>query len=61
IVCLSDLESDYINHYESSSRVNAVIVPEFVLHGVFCALSLVTGHWFMFLLTLPVACHNTML
>lgn len=61
IVCLSDLEADYLNPYESSARINAVIVPEFVLHGVFCALFLLTGHWFMFLLTLPIACYNTIL
>ncbi|XAR68557.1 hypothetical protein NMG60_11003726 [Bertholletia excelsa] len=61
IVCLTDLEADYLNPYESSSKINTVVVPEFVLHGVFCALFLLTGHWFMFLLTLPVACYNAML
>uniref|UniRef100_A0A5B7AWR1 Putative Cornichon n=1 Tax=Davidia involucrata TaxID=16924 RepID=A0A5B7AWR1_DAVIN len=61
IVCLSDLEADYMNPYESSSRINAVVVPEFVLHGAFCALFLVTGHWFMFLVTVPIACYNVML
>lgn len=61
IVCLSDLEADYMNLYESSSRINAVIVPEFVVHGLFCSLFLVTGHWFMFLLMLPIAYYNTML
>ncbi|KAL7194297.1 hypothetical protein ACSBR1_034668 [Camellia fascicularis] len=61
IVCLSDLEADYMNLYESSSRINAVIVPEFVVHGLFCSLFLVTAHWFMFLLVLPIAYYNTML
>ncbi|KAA8518226.1 hypothetical protein F0562_015700 [Nyssa sinensis] len=61
IICLADLEADYMNPYESSSRINAVVGPEFILHGVFCALFLVSGHWFMFLLTLPVTCYNTML
>ncbi|XP_052173478.1 protein cornichon homolog 1-like isoform X2 [Diospyros lotus] len=61
IVCLSDLEADYMNPYESSARINAVVIPEFALHGVFCALFLLTGHWLMFLLTLPIACYNTML
>ncbi|XP_073157547.1 protein cornichon homolog 1 [Henckelia pumila] len=54
----SDLESDYLNPYELSSRVNSVIVPEYVLHGAFCIMFLLTGHWIMFLLTLPVACYN---
>ncbi|KAA8517023.1 hypothetical protein F0562_017159 [Nyssa sinensis] len=61
IMCLWDLEADYMNPYESSSRINAVVVPEFVLHGAFCAVFLVTGHWFMFLVTFPVACYNMML
>ncbi|CAK9157224.1 unnamed protein product [Ilex paraguariensis] len=61
IVCLSDLEADYMNPFESSSRINAVIVPEFILQGVFCVLFLVTGHWLMFLVTLPITCYNMML
>ncbi|XP_059668471.1 protein cornichon homolog 1 isoform X2 [Cornus florida] len=61
IVCLSDLEADYMNPYESSSRINAVVVPEFVLHAAFCALFLVTGHWFMFLITVPLTCYSMML
>ncbi|XP_073316889.1 protein cornichon homolog 1-like isoform X1 [Primulina huaijiensis] len=54
----SDLEADYLNPYELSSRVNSVIVPEYVLHGAFCILFLLTGHWIMFLLTLTPACYN---
>ncbi|KAK2979835.1 hypothetical protein RJ640_010726 [Escallonia rubra] len=61
LVCLSDLEADYMNPYETSSRVNAVIVPEMVLHGVFCFVLFVTGHWIMFLITLPIGCYNMML
>ncbi|KAI3760600.1 hypothetical protein L1987_50997 [Smallanthus sonchifolius] len=61
IVCLSDLESDYMNPYESSSRINAVVVPEIVLQGVCSFLLLVMGHWFMFLLTLPITIYNSML
>lgn len=61
IVCLSDLEADYMNAYESSSRINRVVVPELILNALFSALFLVTGHWFMFLLTLPITCYSTML
>ncbi|KAJ9548435.1 hypothetical protein OSB04_020978 [Centaurea solstitialis] len=48
IVCLSDLEADYMNPYDSSSRINAVVIPEMLLHGVCCALFLFTGHWFIY-------------
>nr|XP_043636829.1 protein cornichon homolog 1-like isoform X2 [Erigeron canadensis] len=61
IGCLLDLESDYMNPYESSSRINALIVPEMVLHCVCSAVLLVMGYWFMFLLTLPIAIYNLML
>lgn len=61
ILCLSDLEADYINPYDLSSRINSVVVPEFVLQGVFSAFFLLTWHWFMFLMTLPITCYNMML
>ncbi|XP_057768825.1 protein cornichon homolog 1-like isoform X2 [Salvia miltiorrhiza] len=54
----SDLEADYLNPYELSSRINYVIVPEYLLHGALCVLFLMTGHWIMFLLSLPTACYN---
>lgn len=58
IVCLTDLEADYMNPYESSSRINSVVLKEYILHGAFCILFLVTGHWFIFLLTLLPAYYN---
>ncbi|XP_011078860.1 protein cornichon homolog 1 [Sesamum indicum] len=54
----SDLEADYLNPYELSSRINSVIVLEYLLHGVFCIMFLVTGHWVMFLVSLPPAYYN---
>ncbi|PON91652.1 Cornichon [Trema orientale] len=61
LVILSDLEADYLNPYESTSRINFLIVPEFILHGVFCALFLFTWHWFLFLVTLPLAIYSAKL
>ncbi|KAF1001743.1 protein cornichon homolog 2-like isoform X1 [Apium graveolens] len=61
IVCLSDLEADYLNPYDSSSRINSVVVPEMLVQGVLCALFLVTGNFYMFILTLPNACYNAKL
>ncbi|BFG38193.1 hypothetical protein CerSpe_244660 [Prunus speciosa] len=60
-VMLTDLEADYINPYELSSRINQLVVPEFVVHIVFCALFLLTQHWFMFLITVPITCYIVML
>ncbi|KAH9624891.1 hypothetical protein KSS87_016994 [Heliosperma pusillum] len=61
IICLSDLEADYMNPYDSSSKINSLVVPEFILQGVFCALFLVTGHRFMFLVTLPLLVYHARL
>lgn len=58
IVCLTDLEIDYINQYDAANRINKVVLPEFVSQGVLCFFYLVTGRWFMFLLSLPYLFYN---
>uniref|UniRef100_A0A2N9EJU5 Cornichon family protein n=1 Tax=Fagus sylvatica TaxID=28930 RepID=A0A2N9EJU5_FAGSY len=60
-MCLADLEFDYINPYDSSSRINRVILPEFITQGVLCLFYLVTGHWFMSLMSLPYLYYNVRL
>ncbi|XP_030519776.1 protein cornichon homolog 1 isoform X1 [Rhodamnia argentea] len=61
ILLLSDLEADYINMYEAASRINGLILPDFILQGVLSVLLLMTGHWFMFLVSVPVTCYHVML
>ncbi|KAF8379319.1 hypothetical protein HHK36_028753 [Tetracentron sinense] len=58
LMCLADLEFDYINPYDSASRINSVVLPEFATQGVLCFFYLITGHWFMFLLCLPYMYYN---
>ncbi|KAJ0965114.1 hypothetical protein J5N97_026252 [Dioscorea zingiberensis] len=58
LICLSDLEFDYINPYDTSSRVNAVVVPEFVVQGTLCILFLLTWHWFPFLIMAPISYYH---
>ncbi|CAH9102397.1 unnamed protein product [Cuscuta epithymum] len=58
LMCLADLECDYINPYDSASRINKVVVPSYIIEGVLCILHLITGHWFMFLLCLPYLYYN---
>ncbi|XP_057807408.1 protein cornichon homolog 4-like isoform X2 [Salvia miltiorrhiza] len=58
LMCLADLEYDYINPYDSASRVNKAVLPEFIAQGILCLLHLTTGHWVMFLLCLPFAYYN---
>ncbi|XAR55000.1 hypothetical protein NMG60_11030365 [Bertholletia excelsa] len=61
LMCLADLEFDYINPYDSASRINRVIMPEFISQGVLCFLYLITGHWFMSLLSGPYLYYNVRL
>ncbi|XP_020675313.2 probable protein cornichon homolog 2, partial [Dendrobium catenatum] len=61
LVSLSDLEYDYINPYDLSSRINAVILPEFVLQGTLCLLFLVSGQWMLFLFSAPMLYYNVRL
>ncbi|CAN4096826.1 unnamed protein product [Withania somnifera] len=57
-MCLADLEYDYVNPYDSASRINKVVVPEFALQGALCFLHLLAGHWLMFLICLPYLYYN---
>ncbi|XP_031256413.1 protein cornichon homolog 4 [Pistacia vera] len=61
LMCLADLEFDYINPYDSSSRINQVILPEFVTQGVLFVFFLITGHWVMALLCAPYLYYNVRL
>lgn len=61
LLSLLDLEGDILNSYEASSRINPMVVPEFILQGVFCVIFLLTSHWFMFLMALPITVYNAML
>ncbi|KAE9614188.1 hypothetical protein Lalb_Chr05g0225311 [Lupinus albus] len=61
LMCLADLEFDYINPYDSSSRINKVVLPEFITQGVLCFFYLVTGHWIMSLFCAPYLYYNVRL
>ncbi|KAK1261799.1 hypothetical protein QJS04_geneDACA020517 [Acorus gramineus] len=61
LMCLADLEFDYINPYDSASRINSVVLPEFIVEGVLCFLFLISGHWAMFLFCVPYLYYNVKL
>lgn len=61
LMCLADLEFDYINPYDSASRINGVILPEFITQGCLSLLYLLFGHWFMALLSVPYLYYNVRL
>ncbi|KAL8150467.1 hypothetical protein V2J09_020275 [Rumex salicifolius] len=58
LMCLADLEFDYINPYETATRVNRMILPEMFTQGALCFLYLITGHWVMCLVCIPYLYYN---
>jgi len=61
LICLSDLEFDYINPYDSTARINRLVIPEFVVQSVLCLLFLFTGCWLMCLITAPLVYYHAQL
>eukprot|EP00250_Pteridium_aquilinum_P004106 c14343_g1_i1 orf=41-616(+) len=58
LMCLSDLELDYINPFDSASSINKFVLPEFIIQGSLCGLYLLTGHWIMALINAPMVYYN---
>uniref|UniRef100_A0A8C5Q4S8 Protein cornichon homolog 4 n=1 Tax=Leptobrachium leishanense TaxID=445787 RepID=A0A8C5Q4S8_9ANUR len=58
IITLSDLECDYINARSCCSKLNKWVQPELICHTLVTVLMLVTLHWIILLLNLPVATWN---
>lgn len=57
-ILYADLEADYINPIELCSKVNKLITPESAIHAALSLLFLLSGHWFVFLLNLPLIAYN---
>ncbi|CAN1269285.1 Protein cornichon homolog 4 [Linum perenne] len=58
LMCLSDLEFDYVNPYDSARRINSLILPEFIAQGALCLSFLFSGHWVLCLVSLPCLYFN---
>uniref|UniRef100_A0A7S1SUI6 Cornichon family protein n=1 Tax=Tetraselmis chuii TaxID=63592 RepID=A0A7S1SUI6_9CHLO len=54
LICLSDLENDFINPHDSCTRVNRLVVPELVAQAVLTGLLLVSGKWFVAIFQIAV-------
>ncbi|CAI0388152.1 unnamed protein product [Linum tenue] len=50
--------ADQLDPFEATARVNKFVLPEFILQWILCFLFLVTGHWVMVLISLPIACFH---
>ncbi|CAL5198050.1 unnamed protein product [Lathyrus oleraceus] len=61
LMCLADLEFDYINPYDSASRINRVVFPEYIILAALFCFYIVTGHWIMALFCVPYIYYNVQL
>ncbi|XP_036111495.1 protein cornichon homolog 4-like [Molossus molossus] len=52
---LSHSGCDYINATSCRSKLNKWVIPELIGHTIVALLMLLSLHWFIFLLNLPVA------
>ncbi|XP_072912345.1 protein cornichon homolog 4 isoform X1 [Hemitrygon akajei] len=58
IITLSDLECDYINARACCSKLNKWVLPELIGHSAVTMLMLISMHWFILLLNLPIVAWN---
>ncbi|XP_065919612.1 protein cornichon homolog 4-like [Dysidea avara] len=56
LIQLSDLECDYVNTKKGCQVLNTWVLPEIIIAVIPPVILLLTFHWFLFLLTAPVAC-----
>uniref|UniRef100_A0A8C5AZ33 Cornichon family member 4 n=1 Tax=Gadus morhua TaxID=8049 RepID=A0A8C5AZ33_GADMO len=55
IITLSDLECDYINARACCSKLNKWVIPELIGQTLTTVMMMVSMHWFILILNLPVA------
>lgn len=58
LIVISDLESDYVNPHDSSSTLNKLWKPEYLLEGALTILLWVSRYWLQGLIHLPLVAWN---
>lgn len=51
---MSDVECDYLNAQQCCSKLNFWVIPKLVAHAFIMIAILVTGHYWLFLLNVPM-------
>ncbi|XP_039285251.1 protein cornichon homolog 4-like [Nilaparvata lugens] len=54
VITLSDLECDYLNAQECCSKLNYWVLPKLIVHGLLVAIFLLSGHWWLVCLNIPI-------
>mmetsp|Transcript_11455 Transcript_11455/g.36202 ORF Transcript_11455/g.36202 Transcript_11455/m.36202 type:complete len:187 (-) Transcript_11455:176-736(-) len=58
LICLTDLENDFINPHDSAKRINKFVVPEYVAQALLTVIMIGSGHWLFTLVNLGVAAYH---
>lgn len=58
LICLSDLEHDFINPHDASTRMNQFALPELGIQAALTVLYLVTWKWFLLLYNAPMLAYH---
>eukprot|EP00240_Pyramimonas_obovata_P010747 CAMPEP_0118926030 /NCGR_PEP_ID=MMETSP1169-20130426/3825_1 /TAXON_ID=36882 /ORGANISM="Pyramimonas obovata, Strain CCMP722" /LENGTH=135 /DNA_ID=CAMNT_0006867493 /DNA_START=326 /DNA_END=733 /DNA_ORIENTATION=- len=54
LICLADLENDFINPHDSANRINKFVTPEYVLQAIHFLLFVVGAKWSLVVISFPV-------
>ena len=55
VITLSDLECDYLNAQQCCYRLNMWVIPKLVAHMILSLVFLLSGHYYLFLASVPLA------
>ncbi|KAK7005377.1 Protein cornichon 4 [Halocaridina rubra] len=55
VITLSDLECDYLNAQQCCYRLNIWVIPKLVAHLLLSVVFLLSGHYYLFLASVPLA------
>ncbi len=58
LICLSDLEQDYMNPHEACTSVNNIVLPEYALQAFMTLVYTMFGHWVVALIAVPMTLYN---
>mmetsp|Transcript_22926 Transcript_22926/g.38357 ORF Transcript_22926/g.38357 Transcript_22926/m.38357 type:complete len:159 (-) Transcript_22926:1112-1588(-) len=52
LICLADLENDFMNPHDSASRINKCVLPEYIMQATQVFLFIVGGKWALLALSI---------
>ncbi|CAJ0950043.1 unnamed protein product, partial [Mesorhabditis belari] len=60
VICIDELKTDYKNPIEQCRSLNQLILPEYIVHGIFTVLFLLSWQLFSILINSPLVAYHVM-